>query len=499
MKKRAWIFILIPFLLFYALPVGAAEKEDRKWQDESIYFLMVDRFNNGDLGNDNQVDVKDPNAYHGGDFQGIIDKLDYIKDMGFTSIWLNSILDNEDKGYHGKWVQDFYKTEEHFGTMDEFKKLVKEAHNRDMKVLFDFEVIQVGPNHSFLTEPEKKDWFREQKGDELPKLNQENPEVKNYLIDAAKWWIEETNIDGYYLEDVDKAPDDFTREFAKEVKSAKNNFYLLGDLQAHDSEKVAQFQELGMDGLLDVPLAEKIRPVFDQVDNSLNDLVANKEYLMSIYKDPFLMGSVVDNRNMARFTHAAITKNQHPGPRWKLALTYLYTTPGIPIVYYGSEIALEGGGGADNHGQMDFRTDKELIDYITKLGELRAAFPSLTRGSLELLAEENEMSVYKRTYEEETTVIAINNSSGSQNITIDANVLEDDRELRGLITDDLVKSRNGQYTLFLDREEAEVYVLSNKSGINIPFVIATIVVYGAFLTFIYLIWSRSRKRKASKK
>ncbi|MBP2241127.1 alpha-amylase [Cytobacillus eiseniae] len=498
MNKRFWTLIMIPFLLFYAIPAGAVEKEDRKWQDESIYFLMVDRFNNGDLKNDFQVDVKDQMAYHGGDFQGVIDKLDYIKDMGFTAVWLGAIFDNEENGYHGKWVQDYYKTEEQFGTIEEFKELVKQAHNRNLKVLIDFELNHVGPNHQWLSESDRQDWFSGQQAD-LPVLNQENPEVRGYLIDAAKWWIDETNIDGYYLDNISVAEESFMKEFSEAVKEQKENFYLLGSDETNDSEAIAHYQTIGVDGLLDYPLAESTRPIFKKVDHSLSELITYKKEQMTKYKDPYLMASMLDNDQMVRFTHDAVTNNQHPGPRWKLALTYLYTTPGIPVVFYGTEIALEGAGGEKSHGQMDFRTDKELIEYITKLGELRSAYPSLTRGTLELLGEDKEIVVYKREYEGETSVIAINNSSESKNITIKNELLEENKELRGLISDDLVKSSDEGYVLFLDREEAEVYVLADQSGINIPFVIATIIVYGAFITFIFLLWRRAKKKRANEK
>jgi len=121
MRKVLYSLIIIPFLLFCAFPVSAVEKEERKWQDESIYFIMVDRFNNGDTANDFQVNTADLKEYNGGDFKGITDKLDYIQDMGFTAIWLTPVFDNEAKGYHGYWINDFYNTEEHFGTMEEFK------------------------------------------------------------------------------------------------------------------------------------------------------------------------------------------------------------------------------------------------------------------------------------------------------------------------------------------------------------------------------------------
>ena len=115
----------------------------------------------GILSNDYDVNREDPKAYQGGDFQGVIDKLDYIKDMGFTAIWLSPVFDNQEKGYHGYWIKDFYNTDEHFGSIEKLKELVDEAHKRDMKVILDFVVNHVGPDHEWVNDPEKADWFHE--------------------------------------------------------------------------------------------------------------------------------------------------------------------------------------------------------------------------------------------------------------------------------------------------------------------------------------------------
>ncbi len=509
MNKKIWTIVMMPFLLFYAMPVGAVEKEERKWQDESIYFLMIDRFNNGDFQNDFHVDVTDVNSYHGGDFNGVINKLDYIKDMGFSTVMLSPIFNNEELGYHGYWIQDFYQTEEHFGTMDEFKQLVEEAHKRDLKIMLDFVVNNVGPNHPWLKEPEKKAWFHEKKEsvntrdeaeledawiNELPDLKQENPEVKDYLIDVARWWINETNIDGYYVNAINYVPKSFLSEFAAEIKEVKADFYLLGEVRSKDEKRISEYENLGIDGFINYPLMEQVRPAFDKVDRPLSSLLTMEDELNSFYENPYMMGNLMDNNQTVRFTRDAITKNQHPGPRWKLALTHLYTIPGIPIVYYGSEIALDGGLGADNYRPMDFRTDKELIDYITKLGELRNTLPSLTRGTFEILSEEDGLIVYKRKYKDETTVVAINNSSESHNVTIAADQLEDDMELRGLLAGDLVRSEEGKYQIFLDREAAEIYALAQKTGLNIPYLAAMGIVYALFITFIFLLWKRSKRK-----
>ncbi|RDI47801.1 alpha-amylase family glycosyl hydrolase [Falsibacillus pallidus] len=509
MRKRWLPIFLIPFLLFHGYNAKAAEKEERNWQDETIYFLMVDRFNNGDASNDFNVNMNDPKAYQGGDFQGVIDKLDYLKDMGFTAIWLTPIFDNQDGGYHGYWINDFYKTDEHFGSIEKFKELVKEAHKRDMKVIVDFVANHVGPDNPWVNDPAKKDWFHEKKpiigsGQsslengwiyDLPDLNQDNPEVKKYLIDAAKWWIKETDIDGYRLDTVKHVPITFWKDFAKEVKSVKKNFYLLGEVWSEDPNYIKKYQEAGIDGLVDYPLNGPLKEAFVKPDVSMERPFTMWDINKNIYPHPELMGSFLDNHDMQRYTRDMIEAKQFPGTRWQLALTYLYTTPEIPIVYYGTEIAQDGGNDPDNRRFMNFRANKDLIDYMTKIGELRQQLPALRRGDMKLLYQKDGMAVFKREYKDETVVVAINNTSKSQKVVIPEKDLKPDKELRGLQHDDLVKDKNGNYTIIIDREKSEIYALADKSGVNIKFISSLALVYIAFMIFLIAAWRRGKKNK----
>ena len=501
MKKRVCMVLFFLALFSNTLAVVAAEKEEHKWQDETVYSLMIDRFNNGDQTNDFGVDINDPNGYHGGDFQGIIDQLDYIKEMGFTAISLTPIFANEDGGYHGYWVNDFYQTDERFGSNDLFNKLVDEAHKRDMKVILDFVSVDVGPKHPWVNDPTKKDWFKEgqeevdQEGITLPKLDHENPEVKKYLIDAAKWWIKESDIDGYFLDSAGDVPTSFWVDFTNEVKSVKKDFFILGEVTTNDPVKMASYSETGIDGFVDFPLNEELRKVFPKPDQSFGELFKRLEQNKELGLNSYLMGTFMDNHHTVRFTRDMVENNEHPGPRWKQSLTYLYTTPGIPIVYYGSEIALDGGTSPDNRRQMNFRTDKELIDYMAKLSRVRSQLPSLTRGKMELLYEQDGMTVYKREYQEETTVVAINNTTETQTVAIPAEKLAEgasDKELRGMLNGDLVRDKNKQYTMTIDRDESEIYVLSEKSGINLFYLISLGAVLLSFFVFLILVSKRSR-------
>jgi glycosidase len=507
MKKILILSILLISTLFSSVPTYAAtQKPDRQWQDETVYSLIVDRFNNGDTKNDIEVNTQDPLAYAGGDFQGIIDKLDYLKDMGFTAIRISSIFDNTAGGYHGYWVNDFYEIDEHFGSLKTFKKLVKEAHERDLKVIIDFVTNNVSTEHPWVNDPAKQSWFHKQQDvtdiknqqeienswvNDLPDLDQDNPEVKNYLIEAARWWINNTDIDGYSLPEVNHVPLSFWSEFSKAVKDEKEDFFLVGVGSQPLEGDWEKYEDAGIDSLYDYSNSDKLREVFASTDKSFESVDANNDN--NKFKHPELTAKFLDNENTVRFTSDIVEQKMFPGSRWRTALAYLYSTPGIPMVYYGSEIALNGEAAPDNHRLMNFRTEKELIDYMTKLGELRNQLPSLTRGTMEMLYDKDGMVVYKRSFQDETSIIAINNTSKSQNITLTKEDIETGKELRGLLKDDLVRSKDDKYEIIIDRDEAEYYVLANKSGINLPLVGSLIVVY--LLVMLFLIQIRKRSRE----
>ncbi|WP_071459116.1 alpha-amylase family glycosyl hydrolase [Bacillus massilinigeriensis] len=494
MRKALLTFILIPVLLFYANPVGAAGKEGRKWQDENVYFLMTDRFNNGDTTNDFKVDTQDMEAFQGGDFKGVMDKLDYIKGMGFTTIRLTPVFDNGEKGYHGYWVKNFHQPDEHFGSMKTFKKLVKEAHKRDIKVMVDFVVNNVSPEHPWLTDGEKENWFHPEDGtgkdamvEDLPDLNQDNPEVKKYLIDAGKWWIKESGIDGYFIDSAQHVPEAFLNDFAKEMRDAKHDFYLVADA---GGEKLKQAE--AFDAVIDYSKVEPMRQAFAKPDGDLEAVVKGSDFSSDKSAGT---ARILDNQDFVRFTKEAVDENQHPGTRWKQGLTYLYTVPGVPVVYYGSEIALNGEKPPENRRLMNFKTDKDLIDYMAKIGELRNQLPSLTRGSMEVLYAKGGVTIFKRSHEKETTVVVINNTEKSQAVSIPEKEIAEGMELRGMLSDDKVKSEDGKYKIVQEREEAQVFMVAPKSGLNIPYLLAMAAVYAAFFAFIFILIKRASKKK----
>ena len=199
-----------------AKPSGAPSGPTRSWEDDILYFAMTDRFANGDKTNDVGTDPSNPQRLHGGDWQGIIDNLDEIKKVGATALWISPVQQNDRDfmgmdGYHGYWPNDFHKTEPAFGDMDKLKELVEKAHEKGMKVVIDLVLNHTGYNHPWANDPEKKEWFHDNKlsfKDDmekgslfgLPDLAQEKPMVEDYLIEMGKFWARETNCDGFRLD-----------------------------------------------------------------------------------------------------------------------------------------------------------------------------------------------------------------------------------------------------------------------------------------------------------
>ncbi|MBI2252909.1 MAG: hypothetical protein HYU63_09270 [Armatimonadetes bacterium] len=248
------------------------------WEDEVIYFAFTDRFSNGDKSNDGaDTNLQEPRAFHGGDWQGIIDKLDYIKDLGATCIWISPVIMNEPKGYHAYWPYDFMKSEPHFGTLTKLKELVEKAHAKGLKIVMDLVLNHTGYTHPWTKDQNYYDWFHH-KGDMwlpipyqmenysfagLPDLAQENPKVYQYLLNMAKDWIKESNCDGVRLDAAQNIPHWFWKKFTQEIRDfASPNFLILGEAFNPFPNWVGSYQKDGLDSMFDVPMAWAMRDVF---------------------------------------------------------------------------------------------------------------------------------------------------------------------------------------------------------------------------------------------
>ncbi|KAB2480527.1 alpha-amylase family glycosyl hydrolase [Bacillus cereus] len=425
--RKLFICFCLAVVLF--VPIHTFADEKREWRDEVIYSIMIDRFNNGEPKNDKQLEVGNLEGYQGGDIRGIIKRLDYIKEMGFTTVMLSPLF--ESGKYDGLDVRNFKKVNEHFGTENDVKELVKEAQAKGMKVVFQF---PFGEN-------------------------------EQQVIDAMKWWIKEVDLDGSYVIHSEKKPRSFWDNAQKDMQVIKKDFRIM---TKEDSE-----------------YNEKIVESFSKADVSVKSL-----YDVSKKEGEFV--TFLDDQETKRYARIAKENMYYPPSRLKLALTYLLTSPGIPNFYYGTEIALDGGSVPDNRRLMDFKSDEKFMQHITKLGELRQARPSLRRGTFELLYDNSGMSILKRKYKNEVTLVAINNTKETQKVSLPASTIGEKQELRGLLEDEIIREENGGFYLVLKREESNVYKVNGETGVNWLFISLIVGVNVLFIAFLIAV---KRKRR----
>ncbi|AGE76963.1 alpha amylase, catalytic domain protein [Bacillus thuringiensis serovar kurstaki] len=425
--RKLFICFCLAVVLF--VPIHTFADEKREWRDEVIYSIMIDRFNNGEPKNDKQLEVGNLEGYQGGDIRGIIKRLDYIKEMGFTTVMLSPLF--ESGKYDGLDVQNFKKVNEHFGTDNDVKELVKEAHAKGMKVVFQF---PLGEN-------------------------------ERQVIDAMKWWIKEVDLDGSYVIHSEKKPRSFWDNAQKDMQVIKKDFRIMTKEDGEYNEKIVES--------------------FSKADVSVKSL-----YDVSKKEGEFV--TFLDDQETKRYARIAKENMYYPPSRLKLALTYLLTSPGIPNFYYGTEIALDGGSVPDNRRLMDFKSDEKFMQHITKLGELRQARPSLRRGTFELLYDKSGMSILKRKYKDEVTLVAINNTKETQKVSLPASAIGEKQELRGLLQDEIIREGNGKFYLVLKREESNVYKVNGETGVNWLFISLIVGVNVLFIAFLIAV---KRKRR----
>jgi alpha-amylase len=405
-----------------------AEKSAGIGKEDMIYSLMTDRFYNGDSSNDANTAPADLKSYHGGDFQGILDKLDYIKDLGFTAVWISPVVDNESFGYHGYWAADFYKTEEHFGTKERLKELVDAAHSKGLKIIVDLVVNHTGAQNPWVGDPAHAGWFHDagsitdwnnqteiENGrlSGLPDLNTENPEVRKYLVDMAKWWIRETGFDGYRLDTVRHVPKSFWEEFVREIKKEYPSFYFLGEVFSGDAGYVAGYQQTGIDGITDFPMYYAINDVLGGANPATQ--LAEAIETGSVYKDRSLMATFIDNHDVPRFTNRLTALKTE---KLEQALAFLMTYTGIPVLYYGTEIAMKGGSDPDNRRDMDWTAASPVRDYVKQLTAIRKSNPALTQGDIKIVKAEKDFLCYSRSTESNTVLVALNTSNKEKTATL---------------------------------------------------------------------------------
>lgn len=430
-----------------------------------LYMIMPDRFANGDTANDLDPKMKYPvgptrsnlNLRHGGDLTGIQQHLDYIDSLGVTAIWLNPVLENDMPygSYHGYATTDYYRVDPRFGTNKQYAELIDSLHNRGMKTVMDMIFNHSGSNHVWFTDRPSSDWYNLPGGyeqtnyrlstltdpyvadadkllstdgwfvREMPDLNQRNPHLLTYLIQNSIWWIEDAQIDGIRMDTYPYADRAAMAEWIDQVLAEYPEFNIVGECWFAEPAQVAAWQkgsrliapeqDSNLPTVMDFPLMIKSRdlaPYKEQTDpwNGLNKIYDHVA-LDYIYPDPMNLLRFLDNHDTERM----ILEVPENLDSWKQAITLLLTLPGIPQVYYGTELLMAGDrkpgdgnvrrdmpggwpGDSINAFTRQGRTElqNEAVDFMRTLLQWRKTSPAIAQGKMLHFMPSNGLYLYKR-------------------------------------------------------------------------------------------------------
>lgn len=384
-------------VLAHSYPLLAREKrgEEIRGYDNSdvMYLVTPDRFVNGNPDNDyvegmrEKPDRANPGGRHGGDIQGMMDKLDYIADMGFTALWLNPVLENDmdSFSYHGYSITDFYRVDPRYGSNAEYRKLADMAREKGIIMIMDMITNHCGSNHWWMNDLPTADWINyggefvptnhkkaviqdpyvakaDYKGfvdgwfvKTMPDLNQRNELMSTYLIQNSIWWVEYLELGGIRMDTYPYNDADFMTDWTCAIMEEYPNFNIVGE-EWVGTPTIVSFWQRGkknpngytscLPGLMDFPLQEAMRKSLNernsnQAFNQLYEMLA-QDFL---YPDPNNLVVFPDNHDMSRW----YTQVNEDFGFFKLGVAYVLTTRGIPQIYYGTE-ALMANPGTDSHG-----------------------------------------------------------------------------------------------------------------------------------------------------
>lgn len=420
-----------------------------EWVKDAIFYqIFPDRFYNGDPTNDPpnvQPWGSPPTSwgFQGGDLRGILHKIDYLLDLGINAIYLNPIF--QATSNHRYNTTDYFRIDPKLGSLDDFHALIEHAHRNQLKVILDgvfnhcgrgffaFNDVLENQEHS-----PYRDWFHiknfpvnayswgEAKDylgwwgmKSLPKFNTSNPWVRKYLVNVARYWLEQ-GADGWRLDVPNEINDDsFWSEFRQVVKSVNKEAYLVGEIWTADLRWVGNEH---FDGLMDYPIMEALSAWLVSGTIDANNFAERVEGLLSYYprENAHAMYIAVDSHDTERI----LTRMGDSLDKTKLAYVFQFAYPGAPAIYYGDEIGLKGGKDPGCRGAFlwdEHNWNTELRDFIKTLINLRKQHLALRRGDYLRVKNINNRSCYSfiRKSEDDQVLVIMNASPKEEPIRID--------------------------------------------------------------------------------
>ena len=446
-----------------------------------IYFLMPDRFSNGDPSNDRVPGMRDQSLNrdsmyfrHGGDYQGIIDHLDYLQQLGVTTLWMTTVLENDmpNRTEHGYAFTDHYTIEPRLGGAPLYKRLADSLHRRGMKLIQDAVYNHVGLYHFFIRDLPEKSWlhqwpkytqtnFRDQPlidphasaidkkttsdgwfTRQMPDLNQDNPDLAEFLIEHALWCVETFGVDGWRIDTYIYNSLEFMNRCNKALIDEYPHITMFGETWVHGTANQAYFVRNNLDIPFksNLPGATDFQCLFSGIQGAITDTseggggVGELYNTLSndfLYQDPTQNVIFLDNHDMTRF----FSQIGEDIAGQKMGLEWLLTERGIPQLYYGTEILMKGIDNPDGLVRLDFpggwagdkknaftgtdlSPDEGAVQQLVKtLGMFRHGSSALKTGKMMQYAPDKALYVYFRYDAKETVLCAMN--SGEMPVTLD--------------------------------------------------------------------------------
>ncbi|MBS9464240.1 glycoside hydrolase family 13 protein [Flagellimonas sp. 389] len=453
----------------------------RKGFDSSdvMYLIMPDRFANGNPSNDSHKEMQEKanraleGGRHGGDIQGIIDHLDYIKELGATAIWSTPLLEDDDEkySYHTYAQSDYYRIDPRFGTNADYQRLGNELHKRDMKLIMDYVTNHWGAEHWMMDDLPTYDWIHQWPGyrntsyrmttqydpnasaadaklcmdgwfvESMPDLNQSNPLVLNYLTQNAIWWAEFANLDGFRVDTYSYNDKKGIAKWTKAIMEEYPNFNIVGEVWLHNQAQIAYWQKDSQIGalqsynsncpsMMDFTLHDALMEVFSEEESRWDKGV------IKIYDN------MVNDFLYPSINNLLVFAENHDTPRineiypdiedYKLIMTLIATIRGIPQIYYGSEIGMKGKkdfgdgdirrdfpggweGDKNNAFTKEGRTDlqNDYFNFTKKVFNWRKDKSVIHNGKTMQFVPEDNVYVFFRYTESEKIMTIINNNPKS--------------------------------------------------------------------------------------
>jgi glycosidase len=451
------------------------------WRDAIMYFVMIDRFYDGDPSNNAPVPgVEFPGQYQGGDFTGLREKIEdgYFDQLGINTLWITSPLDNADganpgadgheySGYHGYWPKDLTQAESKLGTEAGLKAMVAAAHAHHIQVLIDYVM-----NHVHADSPvyaQHPDWFWPNDNGHggncvcgagcswdtdrvrcwfdnfLPDFNFQVADARRWSVDNAVSWAKRIGVDGFRLDAVKHIETSWLTDLRARIDPEvgwDQHFYMVGETFDGNRDLIKSYVNPGtmLDGQFDFPLRGQVLATLLHRSGSMTDLVGFLDSNDGYYGTGAVMSTFLGNHDVPRAIEHALDQpmfdpwdggkwaawtgqpslptSKNPFERLQVAYTLLFTTPGIPMIYYGDEIGMPGAGDPDNRRfmQWDALTENQtwLRDQLSSLAKIRSAHPATRRGTRTTLGVMTDVFVYKMTAPGDAVFVVLNRGDSDQ-------------------------------------------------------------------------------------